>query len=216
MDPLLIYKWFQSAMSSTGRRIKMPANTPPEKTYQYRAITKFAKQVDEWGLSEPVAHALVKAVVRYGENHNLLNKGANLLNMKSVLKICHDLLREEITRNEVIIESLRRSKDFLQKSAAGSDIVERLVTKERRGGFTNFTRWYKIGNISSSFIALSISCRKGLNLLPCDERGEFPTDAILMRSRVRLLSDPELRGPITEIMGSDLMASGTQVEHLKW
>lgn len=215
MDPLLIYKWFQRAMSNAGRKIALPTNTPPEKTYQYRAVSKFAKQVDEWGLSEPVACALVNAVVRYGKKRDLLNKGASLLNMKSVLKICHDLLREEITRNEVIIESLRLSKNFLQKSIAGGDATERLVTKERRGGFTNFTRWYRSGDLSSTFIALSKSCRRALNLLPFDERGEFPADAVLLNTRIRLLSDNELRGNIKEIMGDDLMTMGTQMEQAK-
>lgn len=215
MDPLLIYKWFQRAMSNAGRKISLPVNTPPEKTYQYRAVSKFAKQVDEWGLTEPVACALVNAVVRYGEKHDLLNKGASLLNMKSVLRICHDLLREEITRNEVIIESLRHSKNFLQKSIAGGEATERLVSKERRGGFTNFTRWYRSGDLSSSFVSLSKSCRRALNLLPFDERGEFPADNVLLKSRIRLLSDNELRSNIIEIMGDDLMVMGTQMEHTK-
>jgi hypothetical protein len=215
MDPLLIYKWFQRAMSNAGRKISLPIHTPPEKTYQYRAVSKFAKQVDEWGLSEPVACALVNAVVRYGKKQDLLNKGASLLNMKSVLKICHDLLREEITRNEVLLESLRYSKNFLQKSTANSNAVECLVSKEKRGGFTNFTRWYRSGDLSSSFISLSKSCRKALNLLPFDERGEFPLDKDLLKNRIRLLSDHELFKVIKEIMGDDLMSIGTQMEHVR-
>lgn len=215
MDPLLIYKWFQRAMANAGRRIALPTNTPPEKTYQFRAVSKFAKQIDEWKLSGPVACALVNAVVRYGKKQNLLNKGASLLNMKSVLKICHDLLREEITRNEVIIESLRHSQNFLQKSVANNDVVERLVTKERRGGFTNFTRWYRSGDLSSSFVSLSKACRRALNLLPFDERSEFPLDTALLKNRIRLLSDRELGGVIKEIMGNDLMVIGTQMEQVK-
>ena len=214
MDPLLIYKWFQRAMSNAGRKVSLPTNTPPEKTYQYRAVAKFAKQVDEWGLSEPIACALVNAVVRYGKKQDLLNKGAHLLNMKSVLKICHDLLREEITRNEVLVESLRYSKNFLQKSVAGADMAERLVTKEKRGGYTNFTRWYRSGDLSSSFISLSKSCRRALNLLPFDERGEFPTDNILLKTRIKLLSDRELYATIKEIMGDDLMTNNI-MEHCK-
>jgi hypothetical protein len=215
MDPLLIYKWFQRAMSNAGRKISLPTNTPPEKTYQYRAVAKFAKQVDEWGLSEPVTCALVNAVVRYGKQQDLLNKGASLLNMKSVLKICHDLLREEITQNEVLIESLRYSKNFLQKSVAGGNTTDCLVTKEKRGGFTNFTRWYRSGDLSSSFISLSKSCRKALNLLPFDERGEFPLDNALLKNRIRLLSDRELYKIIKEIMSDDLMVVGTQMEHIR-
>jgi hypothetical protein len=202
-------------MSHAGRKISLPTNTPPEKTYQYRAVAKFAKQVDEWGLSEPVTCALVNAVVRYGKKQDLLNKGASLLNMKSVLKICHDLLREEITRNEVVVESLRHSKNFLQKSIAGGEATERLVTKERRGGYTNFTRWYRSGDLSSSFIAISKSCRRALNLLPFDERGDFPTDAILLKTRIRLLSDAEMCSTVKEIMGSDLLVVGTQMEQVK-
>ena len=215
MDPLIIYKWFQRAMANAGRRISLPANTPPEKTYQFRAVSRFAKQVNEWGLSEPVTCALVNAIVRYGKKKDLLNKGASLLNMKSILQICHDLLREEITRNEVIVESLRHSRNFLRRSVAGGDTIERLVTKERRGGFTNFARWYRSGDLSSSFISVSTACRKALNLLPYDERAEFPADTTLLKNRIRLLSDRELCGIIKEIMSNDLMIIGTQMEHVK-
>jgi hypothetical protein len=54
-----------------------------------------------------------------------------------------------------------------------------------------------------------------LNLLPFDERGDFPTDAILLKTRIRLLSDAEMCSTVKEIMGSDLLVVGTQMEQVK-
>lgn len=210
MNPLVIYKWYQSAMAGVGRKVSLPANTDPEKTYQYRAVSRFAALMDEWGLSENSTRSLVRAIVRYGKRKNLLGKGAQLLNMKSIVNICYDMLREEVARNETFLRELRKSKQFMDQNP--SDRVEWLVTKEQKNGYTNITRWARTGDLSLGFISLSMNCRQAISLLPCDERSEFPEDTELLRTRIGLLSDPELRARIQDIMGDDLITYGVQVE----
>lgn len=213
MDPLIIYKWYQHAMAGVGQHMKPPANTPIEKTYQYRAVEKFAKQVDEWGLSDKVACSLVYAVVRYGKKKNLLKKGTQLLNMKAILEICYSLLKEEVSRNMMLVTELARSKQFLDKRIQNCDASELLVTKEQRKGSTNLTRWYRSGDLVTSYIALSANCMRAISLIPIDERPELPTDIALLKIRLRLLSDADLSTKICEILGSDLIIKGTQLEH---
>jgi hypothetical protein len=212
MNPLVIYKWYQSAMAGVGRKIVMPANTDPEKTYQYRAVSRFATMMDEWGLSDNSVRSLVRAIVRYGKKKNLLGKGTQLLNMKSIVNICYDMLQEEVARNEVFVTELRKSNEFINKH---TDIVELLVTKEQKNGYTNITRWVRAGDLSLGFISLSMNCRQAVSLLPYDERDEFPSDTELLRNRIAFLSDPDLRMRIKEIMGSDLITSGVQMEHIQ-
>lgn len=211
MNPLIIYKWYQNAMAGVGRKIVMPANTDPEKTYQYRAVCRFTKQVEEWNLSEHSTRSLIRAIVRYGKRKNLLGKGTQLLNMKSIINICHDTLKEEIARSESFVRELRISKEFLHNN--DTDLAELLVTKEQKNGYANITRWFRSGDLSLGFISLSMNCRQAISLLPYDERDEFPSDTDLLRNRIAFLSDPELRIRIQEIMGEDLITSGVQMEH---
>lgn len=210
MNPLIIYQWYQNAMAGVGRKIVMPANTNPEKTYQYRAVCRFAKQVEEWKLSEHSTRALIRAIIQYGKRKNLLSKGTQLLNMKSVLNICHDMLKEEIARNNRFIKELESSKKLIN---GHSDIVGLLVTKEQKNGYTNIARWYRAGDLTLGFISLSMNCRQAISLLPYDEREEFPSDTQLLRNRIAFLADPELRTRIHQVMGDDLITSGVQMEH---
>lgn len=211
MNPLVIYKWYQNAMAGVGRKIVMPANTDPEKTYQYRAVCRFGKMMEEWGLSENLTRSLVRAIVRYGKRKNLLGKGTQLLNMKSIVNICHDMLIEEMARSDTFIRELRTSKEFLANHA---DITELLVTKEQKNGYTNITRWFRAGDLSLGFISLSLNCRRAISLLPIDDRDEFPSDTELLRNRISFLADPELRLRIQEVMGDDLITSGVQMEQV--
>lgn len=211
MNPLIIYRWYQNAMAGVGRKIVMPVNTDPEKTYQYRAVCRFAKQVEEWKLSEHSTRSLIRAIVRYGKKKNLLGKGTQLLNMKSVINICHDTLKDEIVRSENFVRELQSSKKFLHNH--GTDLAELLVTKEQKNGYVNITRWFRSGDLSLGFVSLSMNCRRAISLLPYDERDEFPSDTELLRNRIAFLSDPELRIRIQEAMGEDLITSGVQMEH---
>lgn len=213
MNPLVIYKWYQSAMAGVGRKIVMPANTDPEKTYQYRAASRFAALMDEWGLTDNSVRSLIRAIVRYGKKKNLLGKGTQLLNMKSVVNICYTMLQEEVARNDAFVRELRTSKGFLNQHT--TDLVELLVTKEQKNGYANITKWHRAGDLSLGFISLSMTCRQAISLLPYDERDEFPSDTELLRNRIAFLSDPELRVRIMEVMGDDLITSGVQMEHIQ-
>jgi hypothetical protein len=130
--------------------------------------------------------------------------------MRSVLEICHNYLRSEVTKTESLIDNIKRSKMFLAKS--GSYTAEGLLDKKRRAGFSNITQWYRSNDLTLSFISVSMSCRRALNYLPPDERSDFPSDAVLLRNRISILRDSNMRAKIGEILGDDILTSGISME----
>lgn len=202
-----IYDCYRRAMASVGWQVQLPINTDPSKTYAYRAIKKFVDQTKEWNLDPVVVRALVREVVLYGKRNGLLRKGTALLNMKSVLQICQDYLSGEITKAELLVNDIDRTKHFIDRHTNG-DITSTLMSKLRKDGYTNLTQWYRSGEIPLSFISISAGCRKALNLLSSDERVLFPSDEKLLRNRIKILRNEEIRTKLINIVGNDLLTSG--------
>ena len=204
----IIYDCYRRAMASVGMKVRLPADTDPSKTYAYRAVDKFLHQTREWNLHPDLVRALVREVVLYGKRNGLLSKGTALLNMKSVLQICHDYLSGEVTKVELLLNDIGRTKSFIDRHTINNDVIKTLVTRIRREGYANLTQWYRTGEIPISFISISIRCRKALNLLPPDERALFPSDEKLLRNRIKILKDKTLRTSLAEIMDQDLLTAG--------
>ncbi|MEM3000611.1 MAG: hypothetical protein QXP41_00265 [Candidatus Nitrosocaldus sp.] len=197
-------------MASIGRRVTLPANTDPTKTYAYRAIKKFVGEVSTWNVDLSIIKSLIKEIVYYGKKHGLLSKGTSLLNMRSVLKICYEYLQREVNKTEILISNIERSNQFI-RSKVGNNI-DVLVSKHKRDGYTNFTQWFRAGNISPVFISISSVCMAALYKLPADERNEFPDDILLLRMRIHILSDKNLRAAAERILGRDLITTGVLME----
>ena len=207
-----IYECYRRAMASVGRRVQLPANTDPSKTYAHRAVQKFVEEVSSWNLDKGVMRALVREIVRYGKRNGLLTKGTALLNMKSVLRICYEYLQREIDKTNNMIVSLEYSQQFLLEKAGNADVAKTLVTKGRREGYTNFTQWFRSNDISIAYMAISMACREALNQLPPDERNELPDDAVLLKHRVKILNNHRIREEASRILGGDILLSGISVE----
>lgn len=204
-----IYDCYRRAMASVGWQVQLPTNTDPSKTYAYRAIKKFLDKTKEWNLDPEVVRALVREVVLYGKRNGLLRKGTALLNMKSVLQICQDYLSGEITKADLLINDIGRAKRFIDRHIDNDNgVAGTLVTRTRRDGYANLTQWYRSGEIPLSFVSISAGCRKALNLLPPDERSLFPSDEKLLRNRIKILGDSNLRSKLSEILDKDLLTSG--------
>jgi hypothetical protein len=210
-----IYDCYRRAMAGVGRRTQLPPHTDASKTYAYRAIRKFLRQTQTWKLDNNETRALVKEVVQYGKRNGLLNKGTALLNMRSVLDICFNYLRGEITKTELLITDVERSKKFIDKQVGRGDLTTTLLHKENRRGYTNLTQWYRSGDLALGFVTISTGCRRALNLLPLDERREFPADLILLRGRIKILQNLTVRDEIKKILKNDLLVAGTPAEHMR-
>lgn len=203
-----IYECYRRAMASVGYNIQLPSDTDPTKTYAFRAINKFIVQTKQWNLSHEITRALVREVVLYGKKKGLLKKGTALLNMKSVLQICHDYLTKQLANENALIVDVLRMKKFVDKNLINNNLMETLNFRTKKDGYSNLVQWYNSGDLTLSFIAISISCRKTLNLLPLDERILFPSDEKLLRYRIKILKDNSIKAKLANIMNDDLLIIG--------
>jgi len=202
-----MYASYRRAMVNVGWKVKLPANTNPSKTYAYRAINKFIDQVKQWKLDNSMIDMLINEIVQYGKRNGLLSKGTALLNMKSILQICYNLLKGQTDRSELLINEIKKSHEFVCKHA-NVNKVKIFVTNQHKNGYANITKWFRSGNISLSYISISASCRKALNLLSVEDRYEFPDDCALLRNKIKILHDSNMREKINNIMGTDLLDIG--------
>ena len=205
-EVLEVFNYYRSAMISVGINIKLPQNTEITKTYAYRSIVKFIEKMKEWGLTSDVYGGLIKHIVLYAKKKQLLNKGIMILQMESTLQICHDYLKSEIDKNSALLYEVRKSKEFLTNNTP-----KVLLHKQNKKGYSNIIKWLKSGDLSVNYIAISKACRQAINNLDDIDRDMLPSDFKLLKSRIKILSDKEIRNKLMEIMGSDLWISGTSI-----
>jgi len=191
-----IFNQFKVEMKSVGRKVSFPKDTAPEKTYLYRYLKRFANQVEEWEMDVDMSHMMISLVVRYAKDHGMLDRGAALLTMGSILEVCHQQLSDQVDRREDQYVNIKQCKEFLE----GKDLLER----KRPGGYCNLTIWYQTGLLSLAFLSVSKRCLSALAKLPKIERSEFPSKFDLMKSRIALLCTAESRKAVRKIMGADL------------
>lgn len=196
-----IYRWFQRAMQRMGRKVAFPKDTPPEKTYLYRSLKRFADKVDDWELSDDMVIMMIALVIRWAAKKDMLHRGASLLTMTSVLDICYEEMKAQSQKRENLCREINRCQEFVRSNP-------QLLRRMRRGGMTNLTCWYQTGRITIPFLSVSKSCNDALASLPEQERTVLPSDFDLLRNRIYLLADTDSRDKISAIMGPDLLLKG--------
>lgn len=201
---MLIYKWFCSAMRNAGRKESFPKGTDPRKTYKYRALQKFAKDVEKWGFDNTTTKSMVESVVAYGKQHNILSKGTQILNMKSVLEICLKDLERKAEETDNVIAAIERCHAYLVDG--GINDVKSLASPERIGGMSRLAMLLTSGKMPRSYLAISRVARAALYRIA--ERDQYPSDRELRRVRARLLYDVASRTKLESVLSSDLDTAG--------
>lgn len=201
---MLIYQWFSSAMRKAGRKESFPKGTDPRKTYKYRAIEKFAKTVEEWEFDNATTKAMVEAVVAHGKKKRLLQKGAMILTMKSILEICLNELERKSEETESIIEAIRRCHAYLTERDI--ETSKSLASPERSGGMSRLEALLASGKMPEAYLAVSRIARSAL--LKLENRDDYPANRELRKMRARLLYDYASREQLEDILGVDLDTSG--------
>lgn len=201
---MLIYQWFSSAMRKAGRKESFPKGTDPRKTYKYRAIEKFAQNVEKWGFDNSTTKAMVESVVAYGKKKGLLTKGTMILNMKSVLEICLQELERKSEETENIVEAIKRCHAYLTERGIETSVS--LASSERSGGMPRLETMIASGKMPRAYLAVSRIARSAL--LKLENRDDYPGNRELRKMRARLLYDARSRERLEEILGGDLDTSG--------
>lgn len=164
----------------------MPANTDPHKTYQWRYITAISSKFDEWGFDDQTAQKFIDFAVRYAKRLNILRKGLAVLHQNNMLDKCYKMLQDEVDGDHHIIESLKRSRDWIDRQANGTPLLDVLLSRPNEDAFCNLTMWYRSNRITDLYLALSKSCCQALATLDEIERSVFPSKAHLYVTRTEL------------------------------
>lgn len=205
-----IFRWYRDTMRTCGIKVNYPKNTSPDKTYMYRAFVRFADKTIEWEFDDDTTRLFIGVAVAYAKSRKLLNKGAWLLTMEPILKICYKKLKDNIKDDYNIMNLVKNSKRRIERlRTQNSEIVEILVEPINFGGYARITIMYKTGEISAVYLSLSKICRKALSRLNTSDRLELPPNRELLKMRTRILSSNEVESALRKIMGSDLLEFGS-------
>jgi hypothetical protein len=136
----------------------------------------------------------------------LLGRGITVLILKQTLQICYDYLKTQVLKGDLLINDIDKSSSFLKQNI--NNLEEVLLKKQNRNSYANIVKWLKSGDLSINYVSLSKSCRKAINKLDKIDREMLPDDFKLLKMRINILSDKELRNEVIDIMGSDIWLSG--------
>jgi len=202
-----IFEWYKSAMISVGCFAKFPKNTNPAKTYTFRALSKFANKMVELDLDDNMIKFFIKTIVRYAKRNKLLNKGAYLLTMNSILEICYDELIKNDFNHGGLESSLRNDKNFVSSLGVDrNEIFNKLVEPISYGHIPGIIYYYNLDKIALPFLSLSKICNLVLQNLCEKDRSELPSQITILKTRVKLLSNHD--HIINDILKNDLTTRG--------
>ena len=201
-----IHDWYCSAMGEIGKKVKVPRCKDPTKSYRFRAIKQYADRCyNEFKLDDLAVKYLTYDIVKYAKNHGLLNKGAQMFNMSSVIDICYYTIKDILESESSLVLEIKYSHDFLMEQLEGkNNLVRLLLEPSRPGGYSNLVYWHNLNYLTANYIALSKPCLKALGKIKKEERSELPEDVALLSIAMQILSNSEISQKIKTVLGKDL------------
>lgn len=198
-DVLFIYEWFMEAVASLGGKIRKTRCSDIRKTYQYRTVTKFVDESKKIGLDREQMQLLVKEIVKYAKDKNLLRRGTAILTMVDIFEIC-------CRRIEVDLKSVDQFLDIMRD--AKNEITTNMHCPVAIGGYSKLTCLIKSGKLPIELVAVSKRCNNALHSISQDERTALPSDVDLLRTRISILIKADRRLAMKQMLGDDLLENG--------
>ena len=196
---MFIYNWFKKAMKSVGSRSKDPKCADIKKTYQYRAVNQFVDKARGYSLNSDQMQALVKEIVRYSKDHNLLHRGTAVLNMSDIFSICSKRLEMSVEAIDTAVELIKLSAHVIEDD---------LHVAEQLGGYPKLVSLYNSDQLPIELLALSKKCIAALRRISSIDRQLLPSDVDLLKIRIKLLMDRDVKKKVKKILGNDLLEAG--------
>lgn len=203
----LIWHWCRAAyIQFAGRRLSLPKNTDPTKTYQWRYLTALHNKLQQWEFDDNLCKSFIDITVQYAVEHRLLTKGLAIFLQTNLLDECYHRLRAQTAKANDIISIIRSTKDWLAAQTAGADPVTMLLASTGIGAYPNIVRWHQSGQLPEIFLALSRVCGIAISRLtrtrPTD-RVLLPTDIRLFLTRTSILREPENKVEVRKLLRDD-------------
>lgn len=200
-----VWNWCREAFLKNGRRLSLPKNTDPQKTYQWRYATRLADQLEEWEFDDQTSKMFIDVAVSYAKRNHLLNKGLSAFFQSNMLQICYDHIEDhdDMTKSRII--RLSESVKYVNVRRSGRSYLETLLDNDKHV-HANIIEWYDIKKITTLYLALSQSCTVALSRLKRDNPGHrelLPCTAELLCLRTDVSDDIDLKRKSALVLGND-------------
>ena len=164
-DPEVVWKvwrWCCEAFAKHGRILAFPEGTDPQKTYQWRYVSRLARRLEEWDFDDQTSQTFIRSIAEYVRERKLYHKGMSVFFQANILQICYERVVAQDDENDERLESLRASRHFLDAKLRGDSLYEMLIDRPRLDADANIVRWFRDGKISLWYLALSKSCVRAM------------------------------------------------------
>lgn len=197
-----IFSWFQREMLRVGRGISFPRCKDRRKTYLWRQLRSFSEAVN--GFDDVLIRKILRIIVDYSYENQLLQKGASILCRSDIFQICQKKLAEELKQDDEFVKEVKMCEVFLLKHQGTQSRYDALMNKRDTNRSSNLTCWYGSGRITKTFLAISKSCCRAISKMDEKERCGLPNDIELIKLRERCLRSGYRREKLQDLMGEDL------------
>lgn len=201
-----VLDWCTDSYLRHGRKLTLPTNTDPTKTYQWRYAASLAKKFAEWEFDEETSKRFIDIAVDYSKSSRTLNKGLAALHQGNILNVCYERLKGESNRNVQIGDLLTHTHNWLRQKVDGRDLLAALLQREIIGGYCNITAWYQATKLPPLYLALSRACWQALAILEREndeERQMLPKRTSLFITRSDFLNSVGDVSPYRELLAAD-------------
>jgi len=199
-----IYNVLKIMMPKHGLNFSFAEHTDPRKTYVWRYLSCFAKNLEDLNISDEYLVQIIEAMLQYAKTRKLLKRGIGMFIKQDILQLCIKKLESEERLTNGRINIIKRSHDFLidQIKQVG-DPIRVLASRRGKNTYANMTCWFEQGLLSLEYIAVSKSCRKTFRYLGNNEKELFPSSKELLKLKLKILS-ADGATEVKNVLGGDL------------
>lgn len=191
------YKILQSTLNQYGRKISLPNNTDPRKTYCWRHISSFLDKYDALEFDDSNMPDIISAMVTEAQKRKRSMNGISILNSIDIMSALEKKLETEINIAHNCTTIIQNSKKFLEQQK------EDLLQKTNKRTYANLIKWYDSGRLAIEHIIISKKCREAMRYLNKEEKQILPNTNQLIRLYLKLTTRKEILEQIQTILGND-------------
>ena len=184
--------------SMTGRDL-VPANTDFKRTYQYRYVVKFLKNMNEHNVAWDVVKNIACYAIQYAKENkgtSIWTRGLWVLTKSDIVDIACKKAQSESNRKNTDLEKVVKSKKFVQDN--NFDFL-----RATEGAFPNIVMWYEQGKISLTYLAMSESCKNAYENLKSDDRTALPSQQEIVSRRLKCMLNSKYKKELQRALGND-------------
>jgi len=203
---MTVWNWCSDAYLLNGQRLKFPAKTKPQHTYQWRYIKAIAARFAEWQFDDDTCRKFIDLATKYAKDKGVLHKGLAVLHQSNMLDICYKMLQREKDSDKQSLGSLEFIHKWLMRQFGDVDHVGVLLQRPHAEAMCNLTQWYRAHRISELYLAVSKSCCRALARLAeshPDERQMLPKRTKLYLLRCDVAKDIATLKNARKILGDE-------------